>query len=470
MAAGIAGSACYRHSYSNPIAKRIAARIYPTAKHHRTPHYNPLIQTIASRIYPIGRAFLDTAYRMMKSWLPKMPVLASFTYVNVEKIEGQEKIERIVFPSLFRVTGKDILPDQKVYLFGTTHTFKVTDYPPEALALINACNLLLSEFPAEMALSKNPYEWNLHEEINSIHVHKKLLSVDEEWIGTLLSAYENAAGKVDRNILFSKLKEKSREIQADQIRWLDRLSLADQTKIQTRLDECGLHIRDLDPLLVSHFLSVINEQRFRNYDFNTVDVAILNNFQKRNNSILELEDKLSDLSSSFDDRMQDILNYDLESTLEDILLELEPIAEEPDELEQTLRELQETAEKVVPFTYCEGTKCVEFKTSEALRSQLSLIQEARKLNMLRSLLDNKIYFNFEEYEKNWLADPAAADWTTPYRNKTFYPKIPVAIQQKKDIAVVCGAFHLVGETGMVRSLRREGYDVSHVKPLEKQTL
>jgi hypothetical protein len=162
--------------------------------------------------------------------------------------------------------------------------------------------------------------------------------------------------------------------------------------------------------------------------------------------------------------MQHIINYDLESTLEDIHWELEPIVDEPDQLTQALRNLQERAEKVVPLTLCED-KCVEFKTPEALRSQVSLIQEAHKLNMFRFLTDEKIYFNFDEYEKKWLADPEAADWTTIYRNKTFYSKIPVAIQQKKNTAVVCGAFHLAGKSGIIRSLRRDGYTVSHVKAL-----
>jgi hypothetical protein len=465
MAAGIAGSAYYRHSHSNSIAKRIARRIYPTEAYHRTPHYNPIVQTIASRIYPIGRAFLDTASRMIKSWLPKIPVLSSFPYVTVEKIDNQEKIERIVYPFLFRVTGKDILPDQKVYLLGTFHTFKEADYPPEALALINGCDLLLSEFSVQRDLSKNPQEWGLQEQINTeLHVHQKLMSADKEWIGTFISECETITGeKLSIDRLIGKLKRKSSEIKADQVCWLDRLSLADQTKIQTLMDPYGLQLRDHDPLFVSNFLQVINDVGPL-CDFNIGEIVIHNNFQKRNCPIIELEDKLSYLSIFFDDTKEDILNYDLESTLKDIHVQLEPQVEEPDELQQKLRKFQEKAEHLVPHRQCDGIKCVEFKTSEALRSHLSLIEEAHKLDLLRSIVDDKIYCNFEEYEKKWLEEEET-EWSDIYRNKIWSPKIPLALQQKKNSAVICGAFHLIGETGMVRSLRRDGYDVNHVKDL-----
>lgn len=111
-------------------------------------------------------------------------------------------------------------------------------------------------------------------------------------------------------------------------------------------------------------------------------------------------------------------------------------------------------------------KCVEFKTGEALRNQVSLIQEARKLHLLRSIVDDKIYFNFEEYEAKFLKR-SEEDWTMIYRNNTWYPKIPLAIQQKKDTALICGATHLIGESGIVRSLRRNGYDVNHAKAIEE---
>jgi uncharacterized protein YbaP (TraB family) len=54
-----------------------------------------------------------------------------------------------------------------------------------------------------------------------------------------------------------------------------------------------------------------------------------------------------------------------------------------------------------------------------------------------------------------------------YRNNTWYPKIPLAIKKKKDTAIICGSGHLKGETGIVRSLRRDGYNVEHAKFLEK---
>jgi len=474
MAAGIAGSAYYRHSHSNPIAKRIATRIYPTATYHHAPFSNPLIQSLASRIYPIGRAFFDTAYKMMKSWLPKMPLLASFTYVSVEKVEGQEKIERIVYPFLFRVTGKDILPDQKVYLLGMNHSFKEADYPPEALALIYACDLLLSEALVSKDSSKIRREWLMQENVDTaLHVHKKLLSLDKEW-REVLSAYKNATEEVDMDELISEIEEKKCEIKADQASWLDRLSLADQTKIQTILDEYGLHLKELDPLSVSYCLHLTKSWRILNYgDFEQGETAILNNFLKRNCPIIELESRLSGLTFQVDAALKNILDYDLESTLKFIHLNLEPEVEETDEIQQGFRKIQELADKVSPFPVplpiCEknqeNQKCVEFKTSEALKRHWSLVLEARKLGLLRSILADKIYFNFEEYEEKLLAIPSYTSWSMIYRNKTFYPKIPLAIQQKKDIAVICGAGHLIGETGIIRSLRRDGYDVNHVKDL-----
>ncbi len=540
MAAGISGSAYYRYSHSNPGVKRVAARIYPTARASRFPYSNP-IQTVAARIYPIGRAFLDTAYRMIKSWVPKMPVLASFTYVNVEKIEGQKKIERIIYPFLFRVTGKDILPNQKVYLLGMNHGFKEADYPPEALALINGCGLLLSEAPVNMA---NVKEWALNESINTqLNIYKKLLSADREWIGTFLSAYESEAWNFDIDALIRVLKEKNREIKADQACWLDRIPLADQTKIQTLLDEHGIQLRDLDPPSVSFWLALMKDHRAKNYDFNTGEVVMLNNFQKRNCPIVELETTLSRSASFFIPILHYIVKYDLESTVKDILLKLEPQVKKIDAFHQ---KLQEVAGKDVPFSLCEddiidndslealerqleksrqrllrlildrmegsshsildqinseelktllgeslvtdlntlyrnntsqpkipladecidNKKCVEFKTGEALRNQVSLIQEACKLDLLRSIVDDKIYFDFEEYEAKWLKR-LEKDWTIIYRNTTWYPKIPLAIQQKKDMALTCGAAHLIGETGMVRSLRRDGYNVNHVKAIEE---
>ncbi|HEX2579281.1 MAG TPA: TraB/GumN family protein, partial [Rhabdochlamydiaceae bacterium] len=392
-----------------------------------------------------------------------------FPYVNVEKIEGQEKIERIVYPFLFRVTGKDILPDQKVYLLGTQHDFKVTDYPPEALALINGCDLLLSEFKVPNDSSKSRKEWLVQKEINTqLHIHKKLLSVDQEWIEMFLSAWETTTEQgMDWDGLISDLKEKSGEIQADQACWLDRLSLADQTKIQTRLDECGLQLKDLDPLSVTFCLHTINGAHVFDVSDQGED-SIINNFLKRNCPIIELEDKLSGSVSFFDERMDEFLDYNLESSLENILLALEPRTKKIDEVQQQLQEIQEKVDdEHFPLVECDDNeKCVEFKTSEAYRNHISLLLEAHKLSLLRSTLDDKIYYNFEEYEENWQKiNPLVTDWTTLYRNNTWYPKIPLAIQQKKNTALICGDLHLIGETGMIRTLRRDGYDVSHIKAL-----
>ena len=475
-ATGAAGSAYHRYSHSKPAMKRVAARIYPTARAFRFPYSNPIVQTIAARIYPIGRAFLDTAYRMIKSWVPKMPLLwsmpllASFPYVNVEKIEGQEKIERIVYPFLFRVTGKDILPDQQVYILGMRHCFKEADYPPEALALIKSCNLLLSEFPAQMASSKNPEEWALQYGINKyLYIHKKLLSVDEQWIETHIKAYEATTGEVNMDTLIPELREKSSAIKADQAYWLNRLSLADQTKAQTLLDRCGLQLSDLDPISVNFSLLAINDVE-NHYDFNTGEIAIIKNFQERNCPIIQLEDELSDMAEDFDAGMDDILDYDLESKLKRILSKLEPQVEKVDEVQQGIQELQNEAEDLVfPFLFCndeDSEECIEFKTVEAFRNHWSLVQEARKQHLLRSIFDDKIYFNIEEFEERMQASHYLR-WAMDHRNNTWYPKIPLAIQQKKDTAIICGGGHLFGETGMVRSLRRDGYDVNHVKSLEE---
>lgn len=110
--------------------------------------------------------------------------------------------------------------------------------------------------------------------------------------------------------------------------------------------------------------------------------------------------------------------------------------------------------------------------AELLGSQIAqylseLELESSKQALLDSILDGKTHFNFEEFEKEMLTLPRFKDWTLAYRNKTWFPKIPAAIQQKKDTAILGGAFHLLGETGMVRSLRIDGYDVSHVKSLEE---
>ncbi|HEX2580321.1 MAG TPA: hypothetical protein VHK67_07980 [Rhabdochlamydiaceae bacterium] len=75
MTAEAAGSAYYRYCHSKPALKRVATRIYPSAPALRFPYSNPIIQSLASRIYPIGRAFFNTGYRMIKSWLPKTPLL-----------------------------------------------------------------------------------------------------------------------------------------------------------------------------------------------------------------------------------------------------------------------------------------------------------------------------------------------------------------------------------------------------------
>jgi hypothetical protein len=486
MTAGAAGSAYYRYCHSKPALKRVATCIYPSAPALRFPYSNPIIQSLASRIYPIGRAFFNTAYRMIKSWLPKMPVLGSLTYVNVEKIEGQEKIERIVYPFFFRVTGKDILPDQKVYVLGTNHSFKEADYPPEALALIKACDLLLSEYPAEMALAKNPKEWQLQDAINThLHVHKKLLSTDAEWFRTIASVHETMYGPgLNLDVLISYLKKLSSEIKEDQACWLDRISLADQTKIQTVLDQCELQLRDLDPLSVRFSLQIINQARDCTRDFNSGEKAILNNFHNRNRPIIELEEKLNDSIVVLEPRMGDIRRYDLEATLKDILLELEPKVEKAvslkdrllelkhdvEEGQQRVRKLQEVAKEEAP---CKLDKLESLQSqleslSSLLAQQLSELEsESSKQALLDSILDGKTRFNFEEFEKEMLTLPGFKDWTVSYRNKTWLPKIPAAIQQKKNMAVIGGAFHLLGETGMVRSLRREGYDVKPVKALEE---
>ena len=310
--AGVAGSAHYRCSHSNPAMKRVPAHIFPTARTSRRSHFNPatkrvpariystarpprfpnsnsVVQTIATRIYSMGRAFL-AAHRMIKSRMsriPETPLL--WTYFNVEEREGRAKIERIVYPFLFRVTGKDILPDQKVYLLGMHHRFKEADYPPGVFALIKSCTLLLSEFPAQMANPKGILDDGINILLN---IHNKLLSVDKEWIGTFLSAYEAAGGNLDIDILIPVLKEKNRKIKTDQACWLDRIPLADQTKIQTLLDELGLQLRALDPLSVFICLVSIKGFRASNYDFNTGELVILNNFRKRNCSIIELESTL----------------------------------------------------------------------------------------------------------------------------------------------------------------------------------
>jgi len=454
IASTAARSVYSRLPYFNPVLKSITAHIYPRiypgaaaagSINYRCPYSNHVVKSIAACGYLTGRAFLDAAVRTIKSWIPRMPVFGSFTYVNVEKIEDQEKIERVVYPYLFRVRGKNILPDQKVYLLGTNHRFKEADYPPEVLALIKACDFLLSEFPAQMGLSKDPAEWYLHNHINTdLPILKKLFSIDQEWIGTLLSAYEPVLGKIDMDVLISMLKEKGDEIKADQARWLDRLPLADQTKIQSLLGRYELQLRDLDPLSVVFFLAALN-MRTDCHGFNTGEIAILKNFQERNCPIIELEDKSSSLAFPFSARVKAIIGYDLESTLKTVAFELEHQVEKIDEFQQTLQEFHELGEEGATFSVCEGSEdnqqCLKFETLEELRGHTSIIQEADKLHLLRSICHDKIYFNFEEFEQKTLADPGM-NWTTIYRHNTWNPKIPSAIKQKKNTSVVCGWGHL----------------------------
>jgi len=379
-------------------------------------------KTISERVASIGSSFFNFICTRLSPTLRNPSV--NFTS------EETKKVERFVSPFLFQVTGEGI--EKEVYLLGTDHSLELDRYPAEAIALIKSCDLLVSEFRVEpFFLSGDPrsyYKKNCVK--NATTIFNKMLVGDEEW---LKRHFIKLLGQeIDLGDLISILKQKAHEIKQDQDIWLDLLTHEEKVKIQKHLGTHfdGIAIEDLNPFLVRLLLA--SEYSSRRICYDCSDSSMVKWFKDQNRDVIELDSDKTVLLANLDNFPQAILDYSLDSTLQQVRRWIVVAVDQNDP----------------PPSEIDPEKFGGLKTAYELETHLH----------------NLSGFDFETMflGTNELSSAVA------YRNRKWMPKILAALEQNRKTGIICGAGHLHGETGLVPSLRKAGYHVEHVKTYKER--
>jgi uncharacterized protein YbaP (TraB family) len=333
-------------------------------------------------------------------------------FPHVKKVEEPQPEICLLF---FRVKGNKIHATQKVYLLGTNHAVKAHQYPEWVLKDIQNCDLLVSEFEKEL-VTGDPHTmvWLRNAE-TLLTIQTKLIPFDEEWFKVHLPkvGYDSE----NSESVISMLKEKSNELMRDRTNWLSHLSEETQMQIQQHLNDSygGLKIEAVDPFFVESSLGYAAGNEM--IDTDTGEIVILQNFKDRDRPIINWESKDELLVMFLQDFLKDISSYSLEDSLNSI----------QNMLVGKFEEEHDSPEKYIDLV------------NNCMVHDLASFKESLKK-------DDEI--------------PAMI-----YRNIVGFPKIISGINQGKDTAIILGARHLMGATGVINSLEERGYCVEHAVKL-----
>jgi hypothetical protein len=313
------------------------------------------------------------------------------------------KEDRIT-PYFLRVTGNNITPDRPVYILGTLHEWPVENYPNSVIQTLKSCALLLSEYPIKLLGDeiKNIKQINAQAHLE---IQQRFETMDEPWFRAQMTFIGYDTKKQDQCI--RELKEK-RAINLN--RWQILLPRLAQRNIQAHLDDYGVKLQKLHPLIVETLLD--NKITIRNYG-SGIEKSLLEYFQEQMRPVVELDDEQYFMSILVDAFLIFMGNFD-------------PI--------DTIETMQH---------YCEELDTGIYSDEEHEYADLNEAYAKKELRL------NLAKFKMEEEESPSLRA----------RNRSWHPKLLDALGQNRSTAIVHGSAHLKDTTGTIQFLESQGYTV-----------
>jgi uncharacterized protein YbaP (TraB family) len=310
-----------------------------------------------------------------------------------------------VTPYFLRVTGKNITPDHPVYILGTLHEWPVENYPNSVIQTLKGCALLLSEYPIKLLgdTLKNIKQINARAHLE---IQQKFETMDEPWFRAQMTFLGYGTEKQDQCI--QKLK-KRRTLNLNG--WDKKLPLKSQQNIQAHLDDYGLKLHALHPLIVETLLD--NKRTIRNYGTGGIEKFLLEHFQEQMRPVVELDNEQHTMSMFVHSFLVFMMEFDLDDTVE------------------TMQD------------YCQQLDTGEYSDEEIEYNDINdaYVKKERRLNLAQ--------FKMEEEESE----------SVRTRNRAWQPKLLDAIGQNRSTAIVHGYEHLNDITGTIQFLESQGYTV-----------
>jgi uncharacterized protein YbaP (TraB family) len=309
-----------------------------------------------------------------------------------------------VAPYFLRVTGKNITPDHPVYVLGTIHDWPLEKYPNSVIQTLKNCALLLSEYPIKLLgdTLKNIKQLNAQAHIE---IQQKFETMDEPWFRAQMKFLCYPA----EDKCIQMLKKKSALNLKD---WVKQLPIKSQKNIQAHLNDYGLKLHELHPMIAETILD--NKITIRNFGSGGIEKCILEHFQEQRKAVVELDDEQHTMSMFVEAFLEFIKDFDLDDTLE------------------TMQD------------YCRQLDTGDYSSEEEIG--LEDINDAYAKKKIRL---NLAKFKMEEEGSE----------STQVRNQSYHPTFLDGIGQNLSTAILQGYEHLKGKTGTIQFLESQGYTV-----------
>jgi uncharacterized protein YbaP (TraB family) len=193
--------------------------------------------------------------------------------------------------------------------------------------------------------------------------------------------------------------------------WDKKLPLKSQQNIQAHLDDYGLKLHALHPLIVETLLD--NKRTIRNYGTGGIEKFLLEHFQEQMRPVVELDNEQHTMSMFVHSFLVFMMEFDLDDTVE------------------TMQD------------YCQQLDTGEYSDEEIEYNDINdaYVKKERRLNLAQ--------FKMEEEESE----------SVRTRNRAWQPKLLDAIGQNRSTAIVHGYEHLNDITGTIQFLESQGYTV-----------
>ncbi len=304
-----------------------------------------------------------------------------------------------------RVTGKNITLDHPVFILGAIHDWPVEKYPTSVIQTLKNCALLLSEYPIKLLgdTLKNIKQLNAQAHIE---IQQKFETMDEPWFRAQMKFLCYPA----EDKCIQMLKKKSA---LNLNGWVKNLPIKSQQNIQAHLNDYGLKLHELHPMIVETILA--NKITIRNYGSGGIEKCILEHFQEQMKPVVELDHEQHYMSLFVEGFLEFMKDFDLDDTLE------------------TMQD------------YCRQLDTGEYSSEEEIIGSMDIndayAQKKMRLNLAQ--------FKMEEEGSE----------STQVRNQSYHPTFLDGIGQNLSTAIIQGYEHLNGKTGTIQFLESQGYTV-----------
>jgi uncharacterized protein YbaP (TraB family) len=328
------------------------------------------------------------------------------TITPVTALTTASKEDRVA-PYFLRVTGKNITPEHPVYILGTIHDWPVENYPNSVIQTIKNCALLLSEYPIYLLgdTLKNIKKLNARAHIE---IQQKFETLDEFWFNAQMKLLGYTDKKQTQCIQMLK-KKKALNLK----NWVKELPIKSQKNIQAHLDDYGLKLHELHPMIVETILD--NKRTIRNYGSGGIEKCILEHFQEQMKPVVELDDEQHTMSMFVEGFLDFMTDFDLDDTLE------------------TMQD------------YCRQLDTGEYSSSE---------EEIGCTDINEAYAKKKMRLNLDKFKMEHEGSES-----TKGRNRSYHPEFLDGIGQNLSTAIIQGYEHLNGKTGTIQFIESLGYTV-----------